>query len=64
MKYPALIDYKNVNILRRFINFQGKIIPKRLNKPKLTYKQHRLLRKSVKQARYLGLLPFKTKDFF
>jgi ribosomal protein S18 len=38
-------DYKDVYSLRRFMTFQGKILPKRLNK--VTSKQQRLISKSV-----------------
>jgi len=54
------IDYKNVDLLRRFITEQGKIIPRRLTG--VTAKQQRALTKAVKQARILGLLQFLYKE--
>nr|YP_009540926.1 ribosomal protein S18 [Lepocinclis tripteris]AYQ93384.1 ribosomal protein S18 [Lepocinclis tripteris] len=55
-----LIDYKNIYLLRKFITIQGKILPRNLTK--LTSKQHRILVKSIKQSRILGLLPFINKE--
>nr|YP_010700168.1 ribosomal protein S18 [Euglena agilis]WCH63313.1 ribosomal protein S18 [Euglena agilis] len=59
------MDYKDVYLLRKFITFQGKIIPKRLTK--LTSKEHRFVTKSylkIKKSRILGLLPFINKEIF
>ena len=39
-----VIDYKNIVLLRNFINIQGKILPRRLTK--VTAKQHRYITKS------------------
>ncbi len=50
------IDYKNPEILRRFITDRGKIIPRRISGA--TASQQRSICTSVKRARYLALLPF------
>ena len=50
------IDYKNPEILRRFITDRGKIIPRRISGA--TASQQRAICTSVKRARYLALLPF------
>ncbi len=50
------IDYKDVSILKRFLSGQMKIYPRR--KTKLCAKHQRMLKKAVKRARILGLLPF------
>jgi ribosomal protein S18 len=50
------IDYKNVNLLRRYIGITGKILPRRITK--LTAREHRLVAKSIRRARRVGLLPF------
>lgn len=50
------IDYKNVNILRRYIGITGKILPRRITK--LTASEHRIVAKSIRRARRVGLLPF------
>nr|YP_009144902.1 ribosomal protein S18 [Euglenaria anabaena]AKJ83349.1 ribosomal protein S18 [Euglenaria anabaena] len=55
-----IIDHKNIYLLRKFITVQGKILPRRLTK--LTAKQHRLVMKSIKKSRILGLLPFINKE--
>nr|YP_009538661.1 ribosomal protein S18 [Phacus pleuronectes]AYQ93691.1 ribosomal protein S18 [Phacus pleuronectes] len=54
------IDYKNIYFLRKFITIQGKILPRHLTK--LSSKQHRILVKSIKQSRIIGLLPFISKE--
>jgi small subunit ribosomal protein S18 len=54
------IDYKDVELLRRFITERGKILPRRITG--LTAKQQRDLTKSVKQARLLALLPFINRE--
>lgn len=50
------IDYKDTETLRRFINDQGKILPRRVTGT--SSKFQRQLAKAVKRARHLGLLPF------
>nr|UXD06463.1 ribosomal protein S18 [Eutreptiella sp. CCMP1594] len=60
LRSSEIIDYKNVDLLRRFVTVQGKILPRRLTK--LSAKQHRAITKSIKQARILGLLPFISKE--
>ena len=57
-----IINYKNVDLLRRFITEQGKILPRRLTG--VTAKQQRQLAKAVKQARILGFLQFLYKELF
>ena len=55
-----LLDYKDIDLLRKFITDQGKILPRRLTG--LTTKQQNKLTKAIKQARILALLPFLNKD--
>ncbi|AFY87595.1 MULTISPECIES: 30S ribosomal protein S18 [Cyanophyceae] len=50
------IDYKDVDLLRKFITERGKILPRRLTG--LTAKQQRDLTVAIKRARLLALLPF------
>lgn len=50
------IDYKDVDLLRKFITERGKILPRRLTG--LTAKQQRDLTISIKRARILAILPF------
>jgi small subunit ribosomal protein S18 len=55
-----IIDYKNINLLRRFISEQGKILSRRMNR--LTSKQQRLMTNAIKRARVLALLPFLNNE--
>lgn len=51
-----LIDYKDVILLRRFINTAGKIIPTR--RTGTCSKHQRTLSRAIKRSRIIGLLPF------
>ncbi len=51
----ADIDYKNVNLLQKFLNDRGKIVPRRLSG--ISAKNQRRLARAVKNARFLALLP-------
>ena len=53
------IDYKDVNLLRKFIMENGKIVPSRITGTKAGYQ--RKLARAVKLARYIALLPFSDK---
>ena len=50
------IDYKDIAVLKEFINENGKIIPARITGTKARYQ--RQLQVAVKRARFLALLPF------
>jgi small subunit ribosomal protein S18 len=54
------IDYKDVELLRKFITERGKILPRRITG--LTAKQQRDLTVAIKRARILGLLPFINQE--
>ncbi len=54
------IDYKDVELLRKFITERGKILPRRITG--LTAKQQRDLTTAVKRARMLALLPFINRE--
>nr|YP_010986388.1 ribosomal protein S18 [Pachymeniopsis lanceolata]WOL37306.1 ribosomal protein S18 [Pachymeniopsis lanceolata] len=54
------LDYKDIDLLRKFINDQGKILSRRLTG--LTSKQQKQVTKYIKRARILALLPFLNKD--
>jgi len=53
------IDYKDVAILKRFLNPNGKIMNRKLTG--VTAKNQRKLALAVKRARFLGLLPYVAK---
>ncbi|MFZ8843388.1 MULTISPECIES: 30S ribosomal protein S18 [Thermoflexus] len=50
------IDYKNVDLLRRFVNDRARIKPRR--QTGTCAKHQRRLSVAIKRARHLGLLPF------
>ncbi|WP_211941763.1 30S ribosomal protein S18 [Cylindrospermopsis raciborskii] len=50
------IDYKDVELLRKFMTERGKILPRRITG--LTSQQQRELTLAIKRARILALLPF------
>ncbi|MGK7944219.1 MAG: 30S ribosomal protein S18 [Microcystaceae cyanobacterium] len=54
------IDYKDTDLLRKFITERGKILPRRITG--LTAKQQRDLTRAVKQARAIALLPFVNEE--
>lgn len=54
--HNALIDYKNVELLRRFISEDGKIRPRR--QTGTCAKHQRELAVAIKRARHLALLQF------
>jgi small subunit ribosomal protein S18 len=54
------IDYKDVDLLRKYITERGKILPRRMTG--LTAKQQRELTKSIKRARQLALLPYVNRE--
>ncbi|HET9702321.1 MAG TPA: 30S ribosomal protein S18 [Burkholderiales bacterium] len=50
------IDYKDVDVLKEFVNETGKIIPARITGTKAHFQ--RQLATAIKRARYLALLPY------
>ena len=56
----GIIDYKNVELLYKFISAEGKILPRRISG--LSSKQQRYITKAIKNARMVGLLPFVHKQ--
>ena len=54
------IDYKDVDLLRKYVTERGKILPRRITG--LTAKQQRELTKSIKRARQLALLPYVNRE--
>ncbi|GAO75497.1 30S ribosomal protein S18 [Meiothermus ruber H328] len=54
-----LTDFKNVEVLRRFLSETGKILPRR--RTGLNAQEQRKLARTIKRARMLGLLPFTEK---
>jgi small subunit ribosomal protein S18 len=52
------IDYKDPDFLIKFVNEQGKILPRRLTGTSLKYQ--RKVTTAIKRARHLALLPYVT----
>ncbi|HLN74093.1 MAG: 30S ribosomal protein S18 [Methylococcaceae bacterium] len=52
------VDYKDPEFLKKFLNEQGKILPRRLTGTSLKYQ--RKVSQAVKRARHLALLPYVT----
>ena len=50
------IDYKDIDLLKKYITDTGKIIPSRITGTKSHYQKQ--LAVAIKRARYLALLPF------
>jgi small subunit ribosomal protein S18 len=54
------IDYKDVNLLRKFVSDRGKIRSRRVTG--VTVQQQRQLAKAIKNAREMALLPYATRS--
>ncbi len=52
------IDYKDPEFLKKFLNEQGKILPRRITGTSLKFQ--RKLSVAIKRARHLALLPYVT----
>lgn len=50
------IDYKDPEFLIKFLNEQGKILPRRITGTSLKYQ--RKVSRAIKRARHLSLLPY------
>lgn len=51
------VDYKDVNLLRKFLSDTGKILPARITG--CSRKNQRMITKAIKRAREIGLLPYR-----
>jgi small subunit ribosomal protein S18 len=50
------VDYKDPEFLKKFLNEQGKILPRRLTGTSLKFQ--RKVASAIKRSRHLALLPF------
>lgn len=53
------IDYKDTDILKKFLNPNGRILSRK--KTGVTMKNQRKLALAIKRSRFMGLLPFVAK---
>lgn len=54
------VDYKDTNLLGRFVSDRGKILPRRVTG---TYaKNQRKITTAIKRARFMGLLPYVAEE--
>jgi len=58
--HNLVIDYKHPEVLKRFVNDQGKILPRRITG--VTALQQRRLAMAIKYARHLAIVPFVAQD--
>ena len=56
LKDHDYIDYKDTELLLRFIASSGKIIPGRVSS--VSAKKQRMLTQAIKRARFMALLPY------
>ncbi len=52
------IDYKDPEFLKKFLNEQGKILPRRITGTSIKYQKK--VSVAIKRARHLALLPYVT----
>lgn len=50
------IDYKNTDLLKKFISERGKILPRRVTGTSAKYQ--RMLTQAIKRSRLVALLPY------
>ena len=55
------VDYKDAEFLKKFLNEQGKLLPRRLTGT--SQKDQKKVATAVKRARHLAMLPFVTDMF-
>jgi small subunit ribosomal protein S18 len=61
VKITGGIDYKDLDLLKKFISENGKIIPSRVSSTS-NYEQ-RKLSTEIKRARFLSLIPYTDRHY-
>lgn len=54
------VDYKDTEVLQRFMNDQGRILPRRVTGTSAKYQ--RQLSRAIKRARFLGMIPYVAEN--
>tara|TARA_A100001015_G_scaffold209575_1_gene234653 strand:+ start:2837 stop:3109 length:273 start_codon:yes stop_codon:yes gene_type:complete len=54
IKNPPIIDYKNINLLKKYVSENGKIVSSKITS--VSYGKQKKLNKEIKKAKILGLL--------
>ena len=54
IKNAPLVDYKNINLLKRYISDNGKIISSKMTS--VSFSKQRKLTREIKKAKILGLI--------
>ncbi len=54
------IDYKDADLLRKFITERGKILPRRITG--VSFYHQKQIKKAIKKARQMALVPFVSND--
>ncbi len=54
------IDYKDVDLLKKFVSERGKILPRRVTGTSAKYQ--RKLTRAIKVSRIMALLPFSSEE--
>ena len=55
----ARIDYKDAELLKRFVSDRGKILPRRVTGTSAKFQRE--LTSAIKRARHMALLPFSAE---
>ena len=55
------IDYKDPEFLKKLVNDQGKILPRRLTGTSLKFQ--RKVAKAIKRSRHMAIMPFATDSY-
>jgi small subunit ribosomal protein S18 len=53
------IDYKNIDLLKKFVSERGKILPRRVTGTSAKYQ--RMLTQAIKRSRTVALLPYSSE---
>lgn len=55
-KFNNIIDYKNIKLLKAFLNKYGKIRPRR--KTRISIQKQKQIARAIRKSRSFGLIPF------